>query len=62
IDLDTGLPIDATLLMDYELRMAATGQEQMIVPIQMTMETMYQRLRSISMPQKSNTSPQGKRP
>jgi len=39
--------------MEYELRMAATGQEQMIVPVQMTMETIYSRLRSMAIPMKS---------
>lgn len=61
IDLETGLPIDATLLMEYELRMAATGQEQMLVPVRMTMETMYQRLRSMAQPNKSQQINQGKR-
>jgi len=62
IDLETGLPIDATLLMEYELRMAATGQEQLLVPVQMTMETMYSRLRSMTMPNKPQQTPSGKRP
>ncbi|MFM6955802.1 MAG: hypothetical protein ACKOAK_10970 [Ignavibacteria bacterium] len=53
IDLQTGLPLNASLLMEYELRMAATGQEQMIVPVQMTMETIYSRLRSMAIPMKS---------
>ncbi|MFM8840922.1 MAG: hypothetical protein ACKOFB_07485 [bacterium] len=62
IDMETGLPVDATLLMEYELRMAATGQEQMLVPVQMTMETMYSRLRSMTMPNAPQHSLQGKRP
>jgi len=53
IDLQTGLPLNASLLMEYELRMAATGQEQMIIPVQMTMETMYSRLRSMALPSPS---------
>jgi hypothetical protein len=39
--------------MEYELRMAATGQEQMLIPVQMTMETIYSRLRSMALPEKS---------
>ena len=62
IDLQTGLPINASLLMEYELRMAATGQEQMIIPVQMTMETMYSRLRSMALPTSSpNTLPNKRR-
>jgi hypothetical protein len=62
IDLQTGLPLNASLLMEYELRMAASGQEQMIVPVQMTMETMYSRLRSMALPEKSpNTLPNKRR-
>ena len=47
------MPLNASLLMEYELRMAATGQEQMLVPVQMTMETIYSRLRSMTLPEKS---------
>jgi len=53
IDLQTGMPLNASLLMEYELRMAATGQEQMLIPVQMTMETIYSRLRSMALPEKS---------
>lgn len=62
IDLETGLPINATLLMEYELRMAATGQEQILVPVQMTMETMYSRLRSMTIPNKPQQPIPSKRP
>ena len=53
IDLQTGMPLNASLLMEYELRMAATGQEQMLIPVQMTMETIYSRLRSMALPEKA---------
>lgn len=61
LDLQTGLPINASLLMEYELRMAATGQEQMIIPVQMTMETIYSRLRSMALPTSPNTLPNKRR-
>jgi len=43
IELLTGIPIDAQLSMEYELRMAATGQENAIFPVTMNMDTKYVR-------------------
>ena len=39
----TGIPIDAQLSMEYDLRMAATGQENAIFPVTMNMDTKYMR-------------------
>jgi hypothetical protein len=61
IEIQTGLPINASLLMEYDLRMAATGQEQMIIPVQMTMETVYSRVRTMTMPSISPTTLPNKR-
>jgi hypothetical protein len=43
VELLTGIPIDAQLSMEYELRMAATGQENAIFPVTMNMDTKYMR-------------------
>jgi hypothetical protein len=43
VELLTGIPIDAQLSMEYELRMAATGQENAIFPVTMNMDTRYMR-------------------
>jgi hypothetical protein len=43
VELLTGIPIDAQLSMEYELRMAATGQENAIFPVTMNMDIKYMR-------------------
>jgi hypothetical protein len=43
VEMLTGIPIDAQLSMEYELRMAATGQENAIFPVTMNMDTRYMR-------------------
>ena len=61
IELHTGLPTEAQLSMEYQLRMAATGQENTIIPVTMTMDTKYSRTRTLELPestkQKKNTTP-----
>ena len=39
----TGIPIDAQLSMEYDLRMADTGQENDIFPVTINMDTKYMR-------------------